>query len=107
MMGPTDTPAIHCSIDVKYQSGSVSIRGRVISSIDTGGSYQLEIRSDNRLGSSNVIQAGQFHAYANEPVFIGFANLNGGAGLRLAARLSVKARSDNFSCKAEQVIFDD
>ena len=82
---------------VEYQSGSVSIRGRVISSLDTGGYYRLEIRSDNRLGSSNVSHAGQFHANANEPVFIGFANLNGGTGMRLAARLSVKARSDNFA----------
>jgi hypothetical protein len=107
MMEPTETSAIHCSIDVEHQSGSVSLRGRVVSSIEVDGNYRLEIRSDNRLGSSNVRQAGQFHANANERVFVGFANFNTGARMRLVAGLTVKTSGANRSCKAEQEISDE
>lgn len=106
-MGPTDAPSIHCSIDAEYQSGGVSLRGRVVSAIETNGHYRLEIRSHNRSGSSNVSQAGQFHAKPNEPVFVGVANLNTGAGMRLVAHLTVQGGGDNRSCKAEREISDE
>ena len=105
-MGPTDAPAIHCSIEVDHQSGGVSLRGRVVSAVETDGNYRLEIRSHSRSSSSNVSQAGQFHATPNKPVFVGFANLNTGAGMRLVARLTVQA-GDSRSCKAEQEISDE
>ena len=105
-MGPTDAPAIHCSIDVEHQSGGVSLRGRVVSAVETNGDYRLEIRSHRRSSSSSVSQAGQFHAKPNKPVFVGFANLNTGAGMRLVARLTVQA-GDSRSCKAEREISDE
>ena len=85
-MGPADVAAIHCSVDVEHQNGGVSLRGRVVSAIETDGNYRLDIRLRSRSGASNVSQAGQFHAKPNEPVFVGFANLNAGAGTRLVAR---------------------
>ena len=106
MMGPTDAPAIHCSIDVEHQSGGVSLRGRVVSATETDGNYRLDIRLRSRSSSSNVSQAGQFHAKPNEPVFVGLANLSTGAGTRLVARLSVQA-GDSRSCKAEREISDE
>ncbi len=36
-MGPTDAPAIHCAVDVEYQNGSMSLRGRIVSAITTRG----------------------------------------------------------------------
>ena len=106
-MGPTDAPAIHCSIDVEHQSGGVSLRGRVVSPIETDGNYRLDIRLRSRSGASNVSQAGQFHAKPNETVFVGFANLNAGAGSRLVARLTVQTAGDSRSCKAERDISDE
>ena len=106
-MGLSDAPAIHCSIDVEHQSGSVSLRGRVISAVETEGDYRLEIRSYSRSSSSNVSQAGQFRVKPNKPVFVGFANLNTDAGVRLVARLIVQAGGDSRSCKTEREISDE
>ena len=79
-MGPADVAAIHCSADVEHQNGGVLLRGRVVSAIETDGNYRLDIHLRNQSGASNVSQAGQFHAKTNEPVFVGFANLNTGRG---------------------------
>ena len=106
-MGPADVAAIHCSIDVEHQNSGVSLRGRVVSAVETDGDYRLEIRSHSPSSSSNVSQAGQFHAKPNGPVFVGFANLNIGAGMRLVARLTVQGGGDSRSCKAEREISDE
>ena len=106
-MGPTDAPAIYCSIDVEHQSGGVSLRGRVVSAIETDGRYRLEILSTSRSASSNVSQAGQFHAKPNEPVFVGLANLSTGAGTRLVAHLTVQAAGESRSCKSDREISDE
>ena len=106
-MGPADVAAIHCSVDVEHQRDGVLLRGRVVSAIEADGNYRLDIRLRSRSSSSNVSQAGQFHAKPNEPVFVGLANLSTGAGTRLVARLTVQAAGGSHSCKAEREISDE
>ena len=63
----------------------MSLRGRVVSAIETDGNYRVDIRlrgaqSVRRLDLS---QAGQFHAKPNEPVFVGASHAPHGDAMRL------------------------
>ncbi len=100
-MPSTDAPAIHCSIEVGHQKGSVSLRGRIVSPTATRGDYRLEIQSQGPFGSSDVSQAGRFDGESEVPVIVGLVNLSMASGTRLVARLIVQS-TDARSCRAEK-----
>ncbi len=102
-MALADAPAVHCNIDVEHRSGSVSLRGRIVSATATSGDYRLEIQSRSRSGSSDVSQAGQFEAEPRALVFVGLAELSMEAGTRLVARLTVQT-VDAQGCSAAREI---
>jgi hypothetical protein len=107
-MGPTDVAAIHCTIDVEHRNGFVQLRGRVVSAVEIDGNYRLDIRKDSRSGgATKAIQAGEFHAMPNEPVFVGAGSFNIEAGMRLVAYFTVQAAGESQSCSSEREISDE
>ncbi len=106
MMASSGTPAVHCNIEVVHQNGSVSLRGRIVSSTATSGDYTLEVQSRGPSGSSDVSQAGTFSGKPEVPVFVGLASLTMSSGTRLVARLTVQT-TDARSCSAERVISEE
>lgn len=99
--------AIQCSLDVEHRSANVVLRGRIVSAIETDGSYRLEIVKTSRSGSSNINQSGTFQAKANQPLFVGMANLDAGPGTRLVAHFVVRAAGQDHECKSEKEISDE
>lgn len=107
-MGPTNVAAIHCNVDVVHQNGFVQLRGRVVSAVEIDGNYRLDIRKDSRSGgATNAIQAGEFHAMPNEPVFVGVSSFNTEAGMRLVAYFTVQAGGESQSCSSEREVSDE
>ncbi len=105
-MASIDAAAIQCKIDVVHENGSVSLRGRVVSSTAISGNYRLEIQSRGPSGSSDVSQAGTFIGKPGAPVFVGLTTLSMASRTRLMARLIVWT-ADAQSCRAERVVSEE
>lgn len=100
-------PQIRCSVDAEHGVGSVMLRGRIASSVETAGHYRLEIIKAGQSGSSNIVQSGAFQVKANEPGFFGSANLSAGPATSLIARFTVQVAGGEGQCAAERVISDE
>jgi hypothetical protein len=109
-MGPVYVapPAvIQCSVDVERRPRNVIFRGKIISTSDANGTYQLEIVKTSRSGSSNVVQSGKFKASANKPLLVGMADLDAGPETRIVAYFTVRATGTDSGCRSEKEISDE
>lgn len=95
-------PAVVCAVEAARSGVSIRVRGRIVSPRAASGHYRLEIVKESRSGTSRVAQSGEFSASANEPAFVGSANLDFPRGSHIVARLSGEALDQTFTCHLEE-----
>lgn len=100
-MAPVDQPpAIVCSIVEEKIGDHLRLRGRLIGTQKTHGSFFLRVVKTGSSGSSTITQSGTFSTPANTETLVGSARFNMEPGARFTAELSLRVGEQTYSCES-------
>jgi hypothetical protein len=92
-------PAFHCEVESNIADTRISLRGRVLSNVDSVAKYSLVVEKAGSSGKSSIKQAGEFHTLIDQPVFVGSVVLDYQKSTTYTVKLTITSEDRLADCE--------